>query len=315
MHKHVNSFTPWGPRRGSAFTFIELLVVIGIIALMVTLLMPMLGRAKDLARQAKCMTNQRNIVNAVAAYVAENRYYPYNYAYYGSYAGTDERWALGCISPYLRGGSVYLRERNEGQFPADYICPSADLRTVYLYNPSDKYHACYWTNMCIRINRGWGGDFGDLFDSHGHGTQPGDDHNSISGGLARIFGRLCAGVGQHWRSLYNPEPSSVPLPEKTMFSGDTNDVAHPDPYGADPGEWMIAPGWGRVHGSLGFRHMDNNMVVSYLDGHVRPFARSELDNYSKWHDGDSTGDFLIRFTENYSCNGSGVHTLFNKVVE
>ena len=297
-------------RRGKAFTFMELLMVIGILVLLIAMLVPMLGRAKDLARQAKCMTNQRNIVNAVHAYVADNRYYPYNYAWqYSPYYGLNERWALGCISPYLMGGNeVFLRGRDEGQFPAEYTCPSADLNTIYLFNPSDKYHACYWTNVCIRLNRGWM----SLFDPWVHlARPPGDDRDS--GGLARIHGNLCGGV--HWRSVYNPEPSSVPLPEKTMFTGDTNDVAHPDPYGADPGAWLLTPGWGYVHGSMGFRHMGNNMVVSYLDGHVRPFARSELDNYTKWHDGDNTGDFLIRLPDNYSCNGSGIHTLYNMVVE
>ena len=80
MRKHVDRLTPGGRSRGSAFTFVEVLVVIGILAVLIALLVPMLGRAKDLARQTKCMTNQRNIVNAVQAYVSENRYYPYNYA-------------------------------------------------------------------------------------------------------------------------------------------------------------------------------------------------------------------------------------------
>jgi prepilin-type N-terminal cleavage/methylation domain-containing protein len=41
-------------RTMKAFTLIELLVVIAIIALLVTIIMPSLSRARELARDAKC---------------------------------------------------------------------------------------------------------------------------------------------------------------------------------------------------------------------------------------------------------------------
>jgi prepilin-type N-terminal cleavage/methylation domain-containing protein len=51
------------------FTLIELLVVIAIIALLVSILMPGLGRARELARRAKCMSNLSSIGKAMSIYV------------------------------------------------------------------------------------------------------------------------------------------------------------------------------------------------------------------------------------------------------
>ena len=51
------------PRAG--FTLIELLVVIAIISLLVSILLPSLTRAKDLARRVQCLTQMKNIGTAL----------------------------------------------------------------------------------------------------------------------------------------------------------------------------------------------------------------------------------------------------------
>ena len=60
------------PRRRHGFTLIELLVVIAIIALLVSILLPSLSRAKGLARAVVCMTNQRNIGTSVSLYANDS---------------------------------------------------------------------------------------------------------------------------------------------------------------------------------------------------------------------------------------------------
>lgn len=59
--------------RQHAFSIIELLVVVAIIAVLIALLMPVFIRVRDAARTVTCISNQRQLGLAFAAYASINR--------------------------------------------------------------------------------------------------------------------------------------------------------------------------------------------------------------------------------------------------
>lgn len=68
---------PWHPKLDTrdrvGFTLVELLVVIGIIAVLISMLLPAMGRAREAARQAICLSNLRQVHNLFVLYANANR--------------------------------------------------------------------------------------------------------------------------------------------------------------------------------------------------------------------------------------------------
>src|SRR5436853_5678087 len=101
-------------QRPRAFTLVELLVVIGIIAVLIYVLLPALGRARKQAQTVACLANLRSIGQAIGIYAVNNKQsLPYGYwdgigSPDGKDAGSSDKssdWALLLMSNALgRGG-------------------------------------------------------------------------------------------------------------------------------------------------------------------------------------------------------------------
>ncbi|MBC8105624.1 MAG: type II secretion system protein [Anaerolineae bacterium] len=93
-------------RKRNGFTLVELLVVIGIIALLVGILLPALGRARAQANLVWCQSNMRQMGTAITMYAQTHKdRLPLGYweGDFGTFKGaTDWGWL---ILPYLKKGS------------------------------------------------------------------------------------------------------------------------------------------------------------------------------------------------------------------
>jgi len=147
-------------RRRTAFTLVELLVVIGIIAVLIGLLLPALARVRESGYVTSCASNLRQIGQAMQMYAQDNfGFYPRTRYSSGSTpkAGTG----ITAVDPFQTGGpgsndvtaALFLLIRTQKISTKIFTCPFTDLSIHTPDNQADVMSRSNFTDY--RRNLGY----------------------------------------------------------------------------------------------------------------------------------------------------------------
>lgn len=124
-------------RSRHAFTLIELLVVIAIIAVLIGIVLPALGQARESSKTTRCLVNTRSIGHALAMYADEQRdTLPHwsGWQVRGGNGAGDDSPGLGwseLVEPYVSDLQVFVcPARNFPQVPVAYFLQARYARAL-----------------------------------------------------------------------------------------------------------------------------------------------------------------------------------------
>ena len=161
-------------RRRRGFTLVELLVVIGIIALLISILMPALNRARQHALTIKCAANLHNMGIALTMYTQTTGYYPGHAAFDN---GVYAIWPTRLRNLLNNDQEVFFCPAQEPGFEWQKITSGGGAtvgQSGYGYNPGEKLLNVHTVPFSYGYND-WG------FQPSGQGGIPTDQQLGLGG--------------------------------------------------------------------------------------------------------------------------------------
>lgn len=213
-----------------AFTLVELLVVISIIALLLSILMPSLQRAREQAKRILCLSNLKQLALAATNYTLDNdQYYPI--AYY--YDGPDlYQWDFSTVNGKTEPGILW---QGESTIEKVHHCPS--------YKGPDN---------AGNITKYTGYNYNTSYIGHGQGENV----------TASYSGQVVANIVLSIKAI------KILSTANCAIFGDGHYSAGANKYMRSPFRWAGCNSIStRQAGTQGFRHLLQTNVV-WADGHA-----------------------------------------------
>ena len=276
--------------RGAGFTLVELLVVIGIIALLISILLPALNKAREQAKRTACLSNLRSLAQLAHVYAAENR----------------GRWPLSAMSvTYQRSNPQYItNEMNmgfrfssvlgpdgqpNGQEPARlWRCPSQELAKMKRWGPDGV------TVPAVTASE-WLLETSYVYCANGWGPLPNANkrpEDASAGGATWTRDRLPAKISDRPMKPLFADKTEWYFLETTGFAFRANHGVQPKPSGgvSNPttpgmnvaytdghGEWLDLKGVSLLNAGkfTGPTNAASDPVIKYPDPDVKKLPRNQ----------------------------------------
>jgi len=228
------------------FTLVELLVVVAILALLIALLLPALQKAREVARAAVCMSNQRQMVLGIRMRAADN-----DGLLTSCGAGSSPHW-WSQLRPYT-SGMTHTNTRPPS--PQIHSCPTNRIIGRNNLGELEGFHTTYL--------------YGRWLDAE---APPNQDQFDRRGTLLTV------------RVADITQPLRRPMFVEATHTGGAR-IRRQKAYGGNWAQPRWHHAWER-DSQLGWIHSDNTMNLAMADGHVERGYDTERfdwwDMYDKW---------------------------------
>ncbi|HUO09939.1 MAG TPA: prepilin-type N-terminal cleavage/methylation domain-containing protein [Phycisphaerae bacterium] len=263
----------------NGFTLIELLVVVAIIALLIAILLPSLGKAREQARASTCLANLKSLGQADTVYytLEGGIITPSGYNYQNGAPNNDSGFAAMVVESAMVNATTAVSATFAYQNFATY--PAINRRTVLLCPDTPDTLVSSNSGAITPTNRD--GFFGDeclSYDRTFHAIQ----YTSITPDNCLFIqcsyglnGQVASGLDKYPCQMFFPsQPANNMIRKITSIANPSMTVFMYDGYGINSYSNPLYRIFGRH--SPGMTQPSGKTNIGFFDGHAEPALRTDL---------------------------------------